>query len=154
MDLRKRLSTKDADQSSDARGKPWNTWLLLGGLVVFLSIPFLVGLKLPGTVNYGNRYRPATAVTGKRVPDLAAIISIDRQETFRVSNGEEVAIPVHTERELHEAIEGIVRSFPDRPFLLKIDRDTPYDHVDIVIKALRAADVKNIYFHTEPIPQS
>ena len=154
MDLRKRLSTDDPDQPLGPKGMPWNMWLLFGGSIIFLSMPFLVGLKLPGTTNYGDRYRAATAVSGKRIPDPAAIISISRQDTVRISNGNEVAAPVSTAAELHEAIDEIVQSFPDRPFVLKIDRDTPYDRVDMVMEGLKAAGAKNIYFHTEPPPQS
>jgi hypothetical protein len=153
MDLRKRLSTEETPQRSGKTRSPWGRWVLFTALILLLAAPFLLDLNIPGLRCYRGKYRPAEAATGKRLPDTAAVISVSREGVVRVSSGEEMALPITTPEELHQFVENIASTFPERAFVLKIDKEIPYASVDQVLAALKAAGVHDVYFHTVlPIP--
>ena len=133
--------------------RPWRRWILLTALLLVLSAPFLLDLNIPGLSCYRGRYRPPTAVTGPRLPDAAAVISINRHGIIRISSGEEMSLPVADQKELADAVSAIASAFPDRPFVLKIDREIRYEKVQLVLSTIDQAGVKKVYFHTE-LPDS
>lgn len=148
MDLRRRLSPEEGLERSRKPRSPWQRWVLLTALILFLSAPFLLDLNVPETRFYMGRYRPAESVTGKRLPDTAAFISINRFGAVRVSTGEEMSLPITSPEELHEFVEYVASTYPERAFVLRIDKEIPYESVDQVLTALRAAGVHEVYFHS------
>lgn len=124
-------------------------WVLLTSLLLLLSAPFLLDLNLPGIRCYRGKYRAPRALTGTRLPNTAAIVSIGRQGIIRVSPGDEMSLPLASDDELLRFTDYIVSSYPDRPFVLKIDKDISYARVDMVLSTLKQARVKDVYFHTE-----
>lgn len=128
---------------------PWGKWMLLSAVLVLLSAPFLLDLNIPGESYYGGTYRAPTAVTGPRLPDKAAYVGIRRSGQLWISDGDHMSLPVADENELRTAVEYVTASFPGRPFILKIDKDTRYEKVDRLVSLLRSAGVRMIYFHTE-----
>jgi hypothetical protein len=148
MNLRKRLSTQEDSERSGKPGSPWKLWILLTALILLLAAPFLLDLNLPGLRCYRGNYRPAQAVTGERLPDIAAVISISRQGVVRVSPGQEMSLPVTSSEELRRFVDDVISTYPGRAFVLKIDKEIPYEKVDEVLAALKAAGVHDVYFHT------
>ncbi len=127
--------------------QPWNRWAMFAALLMLLCAPFLLDLNLPG---HGRRsYRPPTAVTGVRLPEISAYISIDKQMGFfRISSGEETSM-MCDEKELRQAVSAIAASFPDRAFTLCTDRDTQYRTIDRVLTILADAGVQKVFFYSE-----
>lgn len=126
---------------------PRNRWALLSALVVLVSIPFLV--DLPSLVWHEGRRRSVlpTAATSVRLPDTAAVISIGKRGVLRFSSGEEMSLPVD-ENELELAVSYISSAYPERPFVLYIDRGTPYAKVAMVLAAMRKSGPHQVYFRT------
>ncbi len=148
MDLRKRLSTEEDPKRGRKPGSPWGRWVLLTTLILLLAMPFLLDLNIPELRCYRGNYRPAQAVTGTRLPDTAAVISVSRGGAVRVSTGEEMSLPVTSREELHGFVDYVVSTYPERAFVLKLDKEIPYEMVDHVLTALKAAGVHDVYFHT------
>ena len=148
MDLRKRLSAEDSTEPSGMSRHPWWRWVLLTTLLLLLASPYFLDFRIIETVCYRGRYRPAEAVTGKGLPDKAAFISINRNGVVRVSTGEDMSLPTTSTEELHVFVESVVSTYPERPFVLKIDKDIPYESVDDVLAALKDAGVHQVFFHS------
>lgn len=68
---------------------------------------------------------------------------------IRVSTGEEMSVTVADQKELNAAVARIASTHPGRPFVLKIDKETSWHKVDLVLSALRNAGIQTGYFHTE-----
>ncbi len=146
--MRRRI---DSPEAHDRR--PWRRWIFFTAMLLLLSAPFLLDLNVPGLACYRGLYRPPTALTGSRLPDVAAVISVNRHGITRVSSGEEMSLPVADAKELAEAVDAIVLAFPGRPFVLKVDREIRYQQVQQVLSILDQAGVRSLYFHTE-LPDS
>ena len=148
MDLRKRLSTAEEPGHGEKTRSPWGRWILFTGLILLLAAPFILDFNIPGlSCNRGN-YRAASAVTGTRLPDIAAYIFVGRNGTVRVSSGEEMSLPVTSTEELQLFINQVVSEFPKRAFVLRIDKEIPYEKVNEVLTVLEAAGVHDVFFHT------
>jgi biopolymer transport protein ExbD len=127
---------------------PWSRWVLLSALLLLLSAPFLLDLDSLHHHNQNRRLELPAAVSSVRLPDLAAIISIGKGGVVRVSNGEEMSLPVADETELGRFVSYLLADYPDRPFVLVIDRDTPYATVAMVLSVMRESGAGQVYFHT------
>jgi biopolymer transport protein ExbD len=149
MDLKKRLSLEQGLDRNESRGHPWWRWVLLTTLVLLLSAPFFLDFTIVENSPVGHRYyRPAEAWTGERLPDTAAFIYVNSRGYIRVSSGEEMSLPISTSEELDEFVESVVSTFPERPFILKIDNEIPYERVDEILTALKTAGVHEVFFLT------
>jgi biopolymer transport protein ExbD len=83
------------------------------------------------------------------IPKRSAFISVTRQGQIRVSAGDEVSVPVPGAEEVLSFAASVVASDPTRAFVLKADRDVPYQYVDRVIDALKQAKAEVIYLLSE-----
>ena len=79
------------------------------------------------------------------IPKQAAYVSVTTNGQIRVSNGEEISVPVPGPDEVLSFAAGVVQIDPSKPFVLKADKDVPYQYVDGVIDALKQAKAKVIY---------
>ena len=84
--------------------------------------------------------------------DKPAWISIAaRSEGYliRVSTGEEMALPIGTDEELVTFASTEVARNPEKDFIIKADKEVPYERFDAVLDALKQSKVKNIYLLSE-----
>lgn len=128
-----------------------NRWALLSALLVLLSIPLLTDLRSLVWHSNCSRTRLPVAGSSVRLPDngdTGAIISIGRKGILRFSCGEEMSLPV-SEEELAVAVSNISAERPERPFILYIDRETPYAKVAGVLAAMGKSGPHRIYFRTD-----
>jgi biopolymer transport protein ExbD len=130
------------------KSMPWSRWVLLSALLLLLSAPFLLDLKIPYLRCYRGKLVLPAAVTSVRLPDLAAKISIGKSGVVRVSDGEEMSLPISDLTELGRFVSNLLADHPDRPFVLVIDRDTPYAKVAMVLSVMRESGAGQVYFHT------
>ena len=65
--------------------------------------------------------------------------------SIRVSSGEEISVFVPGPDEVLSFAAGVVQSDPSKPFVLKADKEVPYQYVDGVIDALKQAKAQVIY---------
>jgi len=82
------------------------------------------------------------------------VISIappDMGSTIRVSTGEEMALPVATIEEVITFASTEVAKNPNREFILKADKNSPYGRVDEVLDALKQSKVKYIFLLSEQL---
>jgi len=120
--------------------------------IVFLLIVFFV-LTYKVEVDKTQMNLPETW-NRKKIPEKAAVISIappDRGSTIRVSTGKEMALPVSTIEEVITFASTEVAKNPNREFILKADKDSPYGRVDEVLDALKQSKVKYIYLLSEQL---
>ncbi len=120
--------------------------------IVFLLIVFFV-LTYKVEVVKTQMNLPETWIR-KKIPEKAAVISIappDRGSTIRVSTGEEMALPVSTIEEVITFASTEVAKNPNREFILKADKDSPYGRVDEVLDALKQSKVKYIFLLSEQL---
>ncbi len=78
----------------------------------------------------------------------AAYVSITEAGQIRVTDGEEMSVPVSSEDVVSFASD-LVATFPDRPVVIKADASVPYEKVDKVMDSLKQAKVKLIYLLSE-----
>jgi biopolymer transport protein ExbD len=78
------------------------------------------------------------------VDKKAALISVDKDGNIRVSSGEESSRLVQ-EADVLSFAATVVQSDPNKEFIVKADKDTPYRAVDGVVDALKQAKVRIIY---------
>ena len=88
------------------------------------------------------------AITGVRLPQPAAVVSIDEHGVIRVSAGHEMSLPVCSRAEVRSFAEGVVAECPDLPFILKIDKHTRCGDVTSIVGILNAVGVKLVVFYT------
>jgi biopolymer transport protein ExbD len=120
--------------------------------IVFLLIVFFV-LTYKVEVDKTQMSLPETWIR-KKVPEKAAVISIappDMGSTIRVSTGEEMALPVATIEEVITFASTEVAKNPNREFILKADKNSPYGRVDEVLDALKQSKVKYIFLLSEQL---
>lgn len=110
-------------------------------LIIFFLITFQIEV---------DKTQVALPATGIRleVPEKSAYISITEDGTIRVSTGEEISQIVPMADVVSFASTTVSRN-PDRAFVLKADKDTPYRLVDQVVDALKQAQAKTIYLLSE-----
>lgn len=88
------------------------------------------------------------------VTDQASIIAIQENGTIMFTSGEETAFELSGPDELGQLAGEIVSLMEDKEFVLKADRNVPYQIVDSVLDALRTNGVKNIGLLTRPEPKT
>ena len=129
----------------------WSRYAVLCGPLVLLCGLLMVNRETLDFVERGwsPDYRAPNAVAGPPLPEKAAFVSINRYGVARISSGEETALPVASDEELLTAVRHIVAEHPGRPFVLRIDRDTPYAKVQSLLAVLREGGAETVFFHTE-----
>ena len=83
------------------------------------------------------------------IPKKAAYISVTEAGQIRFSSGEEISVPVPGPEEVLSFAAQVVAADPQKPFVLKADRNVPYRYVDRVIDALKQAKAEVIYLLSE-----
>jgi len=79
------------------------------------------------------------------IPKKSAYISIIESGQIRVSDGEEISVPVPGPENVLSFAVDVVATNPGRAFVLKADKNVPYRYVDSVIDALKQARAEVIY---------
>jgi len=94
------------------------------------------------------------SIVRSEVTDQAAIVAIKEDGTIMFTSGEEPAYELAGPSELGQLTEEIVTLVEDKEFVIKADRNVPYQMVDSVLDALRSSGAKNIGLLTRPEPKS
>lgn len=83
------------------------------------------------------------------IPKKSAYVSITENGQIRVSDGEEISVPVPGAQEVLSFAADVVRRDPSKAFVLKADTNVPYRAVDEVVDALKQAKAEVIYLLSE-----
>jgi biopolymer transport protein ExbD len=83
------------------------------------------------------------------IPKKAAYISVTNSGLIKVSDGEQLSNPVPGVEDVLSFAAQVVAMNPAKPFVLKADRNVPYDLIDRVIDSLKQAKVEVIYLLSE-----
>lgn len=94
------------------------------------------------------------SIVRSEVTDQASIIAIKEDGTIMFTSGEEQAYEMTGPNELGQVAEEIISLVKDKEFVIKADRNVPYQMVDSVLDALRSNGVTNIGLLTRPEPKS
>jgi biopolymer transport protein ExbD len=111
--------------------------------IAFLLIIFFM-VTISFEVDKTQVVLPKTAIR-LEVPKNAAYISVTENGSIRVSSGEEISVPVPGPEDVLSFAAGVVAQDPTKEFVLKADRDVPYQYVDRVIDALKQSKAQVIY---------
>jgi len=114
----------------------------MADIAMLLIIFFLVTFQIE--VDKTQVDLPSTAIR-LEVPEKSAYVSVTEDGFIRVSSGEEISVQVPGPEEVFSFASGVISRDPSRAFVLKADRDTPYQMVDEVIDALKRANVRDVY---------
>ncbi|MFQ5524738.1 MAG: ExbD/TolR family protein [Thermoanaerobaculia bacterium] len=79
------------------------------------------------------------------IPKQAAYVSVTENGQIRVSSGEEISVPVPGPDEVLSFAAGVVAADPGKAFVLKADKEVPYQYVDGVMDSLKQAKAQVIY---------
>ena len=115
--------------------------------IAFLLIIFFM-VTMTFEVDKTQVLLPKTEVR-LEIPKKAAYISVTEQGLVKVSSGEELSAPVPGVEDVLSFAAGVVASEPSKPFVLKADRNVPYEKIDQIIDALKQAKVQVIYLLSE-----
>jgi biopolymer transport protein ExbD len=115
--------------------------------IAFLLIIFFM-VTISFEVDKTQVLLPKTAIR-LEIPKKAAFVSITELGNIKVSDGEEISVPVNGVEDVLSFANETVASSPGKPFVLKADSKTPYATVDRVIDALKQAKVEVIYLLSE-----
>jgi len=120
--------------------------------IVFLLIVFFV-ITYKVEVDRTRMELPETWIRVK-IPqeEKPAVISVaPRSEGYliRVSTGEEMSLPVSTDEEVVTFASTEVARDPNKAFIIKIDKEVPYERFDVILDALKQSKVKYIYLLSE-----
>ena len=88
------------------------------------------------------------------VTDQASIVAITEDGTIMFTSGEETAYELSGPSELGRLTGEIISLVEGKEFVIKADRNVPYQMVDSVLDALRSNGAKNIGLLTRPKPSS
>ncbi len=94
------------------------------------------------------------SIVRSEVTDQASIIAIKEDGTIMFTSGEEQAYEMTGPNELGQVAEEIIGLVKNKEFVIKADRNVPYQMVDSVLDALRSNGVTNIGLLTRPEPKS
>jgi len=117
----------------------------MADIALLLIIFFLVTFQIE--VDKTQVTLPATGIR-LEVPEKSAYISITEDGMVRVSTGEEISQIVPMADVATFASSTVARD-PERAFVLKADKETPYRLVDQVVDALKLSQAKTIYLLSE-----
>jgi biopolymer transport protein ExbD len=120
--------------------------------IVFLLIVFFV-ITYKVEVDRTRMELPESWVRVK-IPqeEKPAVISVaPRSEGYliRVSTGEEMSLPVSTDEEVVTFASTEVARDPNKAFVIKVDREVPYERFDVILDSLKQSKVKYIYLLSE-----
>ena len=87
-----------------------------------------------------------------RVTEGAAIVALTELGEISFTTGEEESVPVESLQELGTLVGALVQISPGWEFLIKSDRNVPFESVDDVLDVLRNKNVRNIGLLTRPRP--
>jgi len=112
-------------------------------LIIFFVITYKVEVdktkvELPDTT-------VRVTIPESKKPAWVAIAARSEGYLIRVSTGEEMALPIGTDEELVTFASTEVARDPEKLFVIKADREVPYERFDAVLDALKQSKVKNIY---------
>lgn len=107
-------------------------------LIIFFMLTFTI------EVDRTQVTLPDTMIRNE-VPKQSALVSVDPTGKVRVSSGEEMSVLVPDVADVLSFAAGIVQAEPDKTFVIKADKDTPYRIVDGIIDALKQAKVRDVY---------
>lgn len=79
------------------------------------------------------------------IPEKVAYISVRESGHIRVSNGDEMSLPISSIDELHAFLATLKRTRANLPIVVKIDRRTKYKHVDPVFAALTEEGYSQVF---------
>ncbi len=79
----------------------------------------------------------------------AAYIVIDQYGLMKVSSGKEQTVEMSSDEVRGFIFEQVTKK-PNKAFVLKADRRTPYRYIDEVLEYLRQAKAKKVYLLSEP----
>ncbi|MCP4662447.1 MAG: biopolymer transporter ExbD [bacterium] len=85
------------------------------------------------------------------VPKIVAYVSVTQDGFMRVTDGEDMSVPVQSTDDVLTFAAGVVSTFPGRPIILKGDTDVPYEKIDKIIDALKQAKVETIYLLSDQV---
>ncbi len=88
------------------------------------------------------------------VSDQASIIAIKEDGTIMFTSGEEPAYELSGPNELAQVTKEIVNLVENKEFVIKADRNVPYQMVDSVLDALRTNGARNVGLLTRPEPKT
>ena len=111
--------------------------------IAFLLIIFFM-LTITFEVDKTQVALPKTPIR-MEIPKKAAYVSVTENGQIRVSDGEEVSSLVPGPEDVLSFAAEVLASNPDKEFVLKADREVPYETVDRVIDALKQAKARVIY---------
>ena len=94
------------------------------------------------------------SIIRSEVTDLASIIAIKEDGTIMFTSGEEQAYELTGPNELAQITEDIVKLVENKEFVIKADRNVPYQMVDSVLDALRSNGARNIGLLTRAEPKT
>jgi len=114
----------------------------MADVAFLLIIFFLVTFQIE--VDKTQVELPATGIR-LEIPEESAYVSITESGVIRVSGGDEISYAVPSAEEVFSLASVVVSQDPTKAFVLKADRDVPYQYVDEVIDALKRAKVRNVY---------
>ena len=88
-------------------------------------------------------------------PRPSIVISMDRHGQIRVSDGEEMSLPISDFNELNPFLNNVWAKRPDLPITLYIDKRARYKHVEPLFAELATLGVTKVYLfvhqRTKPI---
>lgn len=115
--------------------------------IAFLLIIFFM-VTISFEVDKTQVLLPKTSIR-LEIPKKAAYVSVTEQGLIKVSDGEEISVPVSGVEDVLSFANEVIASDPSKPFVLKADSKTPYATVDRVIDGLKQAKVEIIYLLSE-----
>lgn len=118
----------------------------MADIALLLIIFFLVTFQIE--VDKAQVALPQTGIR-LEVPKDSAYISVTEMGEIRVSSGDEISVIVGGPDDVLSFAAGVVSRSPDKAFVLKADKQTPYRNIDQVIDALKQAKARTIYLLSE-----
>lgn len=115
--------------------------------IAFLLIIFFM-VTISFEVDKTQVLLPKTALR-LEIPKKSAYVSVTENGQLKVSDGEEISVPVNGVEDVLSFANETVAQNPGRPFVLKADSKADYQIVDRVMDALKQARVEVIYLLSE-----
>ncbi len=123
----------------------------MADIIFLLIIFFVITYKVELDKTQLDLPKTTVRVTIPESEKPAWISIASRREGFliRVSTGEEMSLPIGTDEELVTFASTEVARNPEKDFIIKADKQVPYERFDAVLDALKQSKVKNIYLLSE-----
>ena len=112
--------------------------------IAFLLIIFFM-LTIVFEVDKAQVHLPETTIR-EEIPRKSAYISVTRPGTIRVSDGEQLSVPVSHVDDVLSFAASVIASDPTKAFVVKADDSVEYRLVDRVLDQLKQARVERIFF--------